>query len=248
MREALKLETTWAASLPTWTDALRTLCQRAEEAGILVVINSIVGNNTHRKLSVAEFRGFVLVDAYAPLVFLNGADSKAAQMFTLAHELAHVWLGYSASFDLYELQPAHDAIEQACNRIAAEFLVPAQPFQEFWPEAKRRPKPFQALARRFKVSAIVAARRALDLRLIAQEEFRAFYHDYIRREQRAAPSAEGGGDFYATQIPRLGRRFAEVVMQAVKEGSLLYHEAYRLTGLYGRTFDKLAEALHRKKP
>lgn len=99
MWRALGLEKGWAASYRTWTDALRALRTAMDDAGILAVVNGIVGNDTHRKLDPAEFRGFVLVDDYAPLVFVNGADGKAAQMFTLAHELAHVFFGSSARFE-----------------------------------------------------------------------------------------------------------------------------------------------------
>nr|BAL56841.1 hypothetical conserved protein [uncultured Acetothermia bacterium] len=248
MREVLGLNAEWVANQRTWTDALRALQERAEAVGIFVVTSSVVGNNTRRKLSVEEFRGFVLVDEYAPLVFINGADGKAAQMFTLAHELAHVWLGKSAAFDLRNLQPASDKLEQTCNRIAAEFLVPEDSLRDFWPEARQQPDPFQAIARRFKVSEIVAARRALDLRLITRDDFFAFYEDYQRREREASASGEEGGNFYATQTMRLGRRFAQTVIQAVREGALLYHEAYRLTGLYGRTFERFEKHLRGGMP
>lgn len=246
IRETLVLSDAWASNRRTWTDALRGLQERAEDAGILVVTSSIVGNNTRRKLDVEEFRGFVLVDEYAPLVFLNGADGKAAQMFTLAHELAHVWLGSSASFDLRDLQPAPDKTEEACNRIAAEFLVPADSLQSFWRAIWRQPDRFQAIARQFKVSEIVAARRALDLELISRDEFFTFYEEYQRRERTQGRGGEGG-DFYATQRLRLGRRFGEAVVRAVREGRLLYSEAYRLTGLYGRTFDSFAESVLRER-
>jgi Zn-dependent peptidase ImmA (M78 family) len=199
MREALGLNAEWAANLRRWTDALRALQEKPEAAGILVVTSSVVSNNTRRTLSVEEFRGFVLVDEYAPLVFINGADGKAAQMFTLAHELAHVWLGKSAAFDLHNLQPASDTLEQTCNRIAAEFLVPEDSLQDFWPEARQQPVPFHPIARRFKVSEIVAARRALDLRLITRDDFFAFYEHYQRREREASASGEQGGNFYATK-------------------------------------------------
>jgi Zn-dependent peptidase ImmA (M78 family) len=243
MRQVLGLERGWAAQQATWTNALGKLRQSMETALILVVVNGIVGNNTHRKLNPEEFRGFVLVDEYAPLVFVNGADAKAAQMFTLAHELAHLWFGSSAAFDLRELQPADDPTERACNRVAAEFLVPEEELRQFWSTAKQESEPFQALARRFKVSELVAARRALDLALIGRHAFHDFYQEYLRSEHRRAATGPSGGDFYASQNLRIGRRFAEIVIRAAKEGKLLYRDAYQLTGLYGWAFEQFTESL-----
>jgi len=246
MRRTLGLGEGWAAGNRTWTDALRQLRSRMEEGGILVVVNGVVGNNTRRKLDPAEFRGFVLVDEYAPLVFVNGADGKAAQMFTLAHELAHVWFGSSAAFDLRELQPADDSTELACNRAAAEFLVPKSQLRDFWPSAKRgvEQEPYQAVARHFKVSELVVVRRAFDLELITKSDYLDFYRGYQREERAAAASqGQGGGDFYANQNLRIGRRFAEVVVGAAREGRLLYRDAYQLTGLYGKTFERYAQSL-----
>ena len=243
MRRTLGLAKEWASDQPRWTDALRHLQSKIEEAGILLAVSGIVGNNTHRKLDPAEFRGFVLVDEYAPLVFVNGADGKAAQMFTLAHELAHIWFGSSAVFDLRELQPADNETEQACNRVAAEFLVPASLLCDFWPNVRQEPERFQAVARHFKVSELVAVRRALDLGLITKSEFRDFYRDYQEKEHRAAAQGQEGGNFYATQNLRIGRRFAEAVIRAAREGKLLYRDAYQLTGLYGKTFEQYAHSI-----
>ncbi|MBI5407165.1 MAG: ImmA/IrrE family metallo-endopeptidase [Nitrospirae bacterium] len=248
LRRLLRFDEEWAAQQPTWTGALRALREAIEDAGILVVFNGIVDNNTHRKLDPGEFRGFVLVDEYAPLVFVNGSDGKAAQMFTLAHELAHVFLGSSAAFDLREMQPADDPIEQVCNRVAAEFLVPERRLREVWPSIQDDPNCFQTIARQFKVSVLVAARRTLDIGLIQKNMFLDFYRGYQQDERRAAARRPKGGDFFASQNLRVGRRFASAVVRAAGEGNLLYSEAYQLTGLYGKTFDRYAASLRIGRP
>jgi Zn-dependent peptidase ImmA (M78 family) len=243
VRGTLGLTEGWAAQQRTWTEALSALREALERIGILVVTNSVVQNNTHRKLNPTEFRGFVLVDEYAPLVFVNGADAKAAQMFTVAHELAHIFFGSSAAFDLREMQPAQDATEQASNKVAAELLVPASEIKAFWNSTRNRKGRFDIIARRFKVSPIVAARRALDLNLVNKEAFLEFYRNYEKEERIRAKKQSEGGDFYLTQNLRVGRRFAATVFLAAREGSLLYTDAYRLTGLYGKTFNRYAAAL-----
>lgn len=239
---AFGLRVDWASENQTWTEALRRLRDAMEAIGILVAFNGIVGNNTHRKLNVDEFRGFVLVDEYAPLVFVNGADGKAAQMFTLAHEAAHIFLGSSAAFDLRQLMPASDKIERLCNLVAAEFLVPADTLKGVWPNVKNEYQPFHLLSRQFKVSPIVCARRALDLGMIEWPTFLRFYQAYRAAEHQRSEDAEGG-DFYASQNVRIGRRLAKTIIRAVKEGKLLYSEAYTLTDLHGKTFDIFASKL-----
>jgi len=243
IRGLLGFDEEWAAKQPTWSDALRVLRDAIENAGVLVVVNGIVGNNTHRKLDPGEFRGFVLVDDYAPLMFVNGADGKAAQMFTLAHELAHIFLGSGAAFDLREMKPAKNRIEQLCNRVAAEFLVPEEKIRRIWPSIPRDADPFQYMAQKFKVSRLVAARRVLDLGMIQKTEFLDFYNDYLGEERTKSGERSQGGDFFKTQFMRIGRRFTYAVVQAAREGKVLYSEAYKLTGLYGKTFDKYVSSL-----
>ncbi len=238
MRVALGVGTAWAAEHRTWTEALHALRSSIEMAGIMVVANGVVGNNTHRKLDPGEFRGFVLADRYAPLIFINGADGKAAQMFTLAHELAHLWVGQDAVFNLAYLEPAEALVERFCNRVAAEFLIPEQEMRAAWAEDGDSPDPYDAIARRFKVSGLVAARRALDLGLISRDAFALFYEGYLEAQRRAATDVGGGGDFYSNQGVRVGRVFAAAVHRAVLEGRLPYREAFELTGLHGATFDK----------
>lgn len=244
MRETLGVAGGWANEESTWTDALMHLRRKIETAGILIVINGVVGNNNHRKLDPNEFRGFVLSDAYAPLVFINGADFKAAQMFTIAHEVAHLWINREGVSNLEAMQPPPIRVEQWCNEVAAEFLVPVAELSEAWEHAKHSKEPYQTLAARFKVSTIVAARRVLDLGLISKKQFFEFYDNYQKDERRKKEAKKNkGGDFWSTQSVRVGQRFGAAVVRAAKEGRLQYHEAYQLTGLTGKTFDRFAENL-----
>ena len=240
MRGALGLVDQWAASEATWSDALRLLRDRMEDAGVLVFFNGVVGNNTSRKLNPDEFQGFALVDEYAPLIFVNNADFKAAQMFTLAHELAHLLIGESGVSGFRNMEPAPNATEQFCGQAAAEFLVSEDDLRAFWPSVKRSAEPFRAVARHFKVSAIVAARRALDLEMIDRGAFFSFYNEYKSQGSTSAQASDGG-DFWNTQRWRLGPRFAATVIRAVNSGHLSYLEAYSLTDLRGDTFEKLSD-------
>jgi len=233
IRETLNLADNWTAELHGRSTALNHLVKKAEGVGIFVIVNSIVDFNTHRPLNVKEFRGFVLSDEYAPFIFINGKDAKSAQLFTLAHELVHVWIGKSASFDLREMMPAKDEIEQFCNSVAAEFLVPEHILRKQYAQYG---VDYQALSRYFKVSELVIARRLLDLELIQRNEFLDYYKEYISREIQSRRVL--GGDFYETAKYRISIRFARLIHAALLEGRILYRDAYRVTGLYGKTFDE----------
>lgn len=242
MRTTLGLETNWASAARTWTDAMRRLRSYIEATGVLVIINGIVANNTHRKLDPDEFQGFALVDEYAPLIFVNNADFKAAQMFTLVHELAHIWVGAEGVSSFEEaLLPFPHEVERFCNEAAAEFLVPREELQLIWDEAQHAEEPYEFIARHFKVSTIVAARRSHDLELINRNDYFEFYRAWANDERRKTSEGEGGGDFWNNQHYRLGELFGAAVVRAVKEGRLLYRDAYSLTGLRGETFDKLIQ-------
>lgn len=232
IRQTLGLPVSWAINFKTWQEALDHLVLNIEDKGIIAVFNGVVENNNHRKISVYECRGFVLVDEMVPFMFINNADWKSAQMFSIVHELAHIWTGHSAGFDFRKLQPADDPIEKLCDQIAAEFLVPEVTFNEVW---NKKPSISYA-ARFFKVSEIVIARRALDTGKISRQQFFAFYEDHSNREYSKKEKQSSGGDFYATTKKRLSITFASHINNAVKSGSLLYRDAYKLTSLKGDTF------------
>lgn len=234
IRKVLNLDKEWASKLKSWEDALNYLSGRIEEAGIIMTFNSVVENNNYRPIEVEECRGFVLVDHLAPFMFINAADGKAAQMFTIAHELAHIWIGKSAGFDIEKLMPPNDPVELLCDHVAAEFLVPKDSFLRLW----ERNQNLKQLARYFKISPIVMARRALDLHKITRQEFFSFYNAYMADLKAKKANTGSGGDFYATQKKRMSLRFAAHVNQAVKEKQLLYRDAYKLTGLKGDTYQK----------
>ena len=241
MRDALGLTHDWAARRTSWSNALRALKDYIEDAGIMVVINGVVGNDTHRSLDPEEFRGFALVDEYAPLIFINNADYKSAQMFTFAHELAHIFIGEEGVSNFANFQPAPHDTERFCDAVAAEFLVPERDLRMVWGRFRNSADPYQAIAGHFKVSSIVGARRALDINLIAKEEFLQFYRHYLEDERRKKTTNQKGGDFWNNQNTRIGRRFGAAIWRAVQEGRLLYRDAYVLTGLRGKTFDKIPD-------
>lgn len=232
IRKTLDLNPEWANDFPTFEDTLNFITKKIEEVGIMINFNGVVENNTHRVIPVDECRGFVLVNEMVPFMFVNAADAKAAQLFTIIHELAHIWVGKSAGFDNQNLLPANDPIEKLCDQVAAEFLVPAISFNRIWANSADINK----LARYFKVSPIVIARRALDLGKMGKGEFFQFYNQYMEGIRLKRQSQGSGGDFYATSRKRISVSFASYVDQAVRQNKLLYRDAYRITGLRGDTY------------
>lgn len=228
LRAILGLDDRWAFSFATPDAAMSFLEQKIEETGVFLAYNGVVGNNTHRQLKVSECRGFALVNKKAPYVFVNSADGKSAQLFTLIHEVAHLMLGVSAGHAGSEVLN-HEVTENYCDRVAAEFLVPASVLREIW---KNNTK---SASRQFKASELVVARRAHDLGLMSDAKYKDFWEAYSQRKLRKRKSS--GGSFYLTSVKRVGRNFAIHVRNAVNNRQLTYTEAYRLTGLYGKTYD-----------
>lgn len=229
LRRYLQLENRWAFGLKTTNMAVSKLTEKLEEAGVFLVYNGVVGNNTHRVLKVSECRGFALVNEFAPYIFVNSADAPAAQLFTLIHEAAHLMLGVSAGHAETNTL-SEDVTERWCDAVAAEFLVPEVELRQIWDGDLKK------MCRNFKVSELVIVRRAHDLGLMTNEEYQKFWIEY--RNRPVKKKAGSGGDFYRTSVKRVGRLFAIHVKNAVKSRQLSYTQAYRLTGLYGKTFDQ----------
>ncbi len=213
---------------PTWTGALRSFIMHADEAGILVMCSGVVLNNNRRRLQPDEFRGFAIADELAPLVFINGADSKAAQMFTLAHELAHIWLGESALSDVQAISSPEHEIEKWCNQVAAELLVPMAELRRQFSSAGSLETTAQRLARRFKVSNLVILRRMHDAGILSRDELGYAYSEELDRLDELPKSS--GGSFYLTQAARVSKRFARTLVVSTLEGQTLHRDAFRLLG------------------
>ena len=245
MRNTLDFEA--AARGRTWSEALSHLIGHADSCGVLVMVNGIVGSNTHRKLDPHEFRGFALIDDVAPLVFVNGADTKAAQIFTLAHELAHIWLGQSAVSDVDSESPSTNTFERWCNQVAAEFLLPLDALRGFRLRLPQLTDQLQGLARQFKVSTLVVLRRIFEGGYLTQSQFRVAYADERDRSlamMEEQSRATGGGNFYNTQPLRVSRRFARALIESTLEGQTLHRDAYQMLGFKKHsTFDELARHL-----
>jgi Zn-dependent peptidase ImmA (M78 family)/transcriptional regulator with XRE-family HTH domain len=246
LREVFSLDSLMRGEANSWEHFLRMFVARSEEAGVLVFRSGVVEHNTHRPLNLEEFRGLVLSDPVAPVVFINSQDAKAAQIFTLAHELAHLALGQSGVTDLdpdMQQEANANAIERFCNAVAAEMLLPPAEVHQRWVEGRSIENNVATLATEFRVSAMVALRRAHELGLVSLQEYR---HHATALRARPAPEGKAkgdGGNFYATFFTRNSRTFTAALLTALAEQRVLHRDAARLLNVKVKALPQVEQLL-----
>ncbi len=244
IRQTLHFDIVARGQVRTWMDALRLFVDLAEKIGILVMVSGVVGSNNKRKLDPEEFRGFALVDNLAPLIFINASDTKAAQMFTLAHELAHIWVGESGVSNAQAVEKPDEQTERWCDQVAAELLVPLDDLQNNYSLDEVLQTEMERLARFYKVSTLVILRRIYDLGAINREIFWQTWREELERIKKIARRDGTGGDFYRTMGARVSKRFASALVSSTLEGQTLFRDAFKMLGIKkSATFYEAAKRL-----
>lgn len=250
IRRLLGLTEDWFTNSKTVDDSFRFIRNAISSIGVIVMMNGIVGNNTHRVLEIEEFRAFAMIDEYAPLIFVNTNDSGSGRLFSLLHEFAHVCVGESDFFnDRNNAATPVRPVEVLCNAVAAEILVPQNLFLREWSKLIRfntEKETIEALTKYFKCGITVIARKALDNGKIDSDlyyEMAALAKKrYADKRRRDKENGVGGGDYYRTAATRIDKRFFLMLTNSVDEGKTLYTDAFRLTNTNRTTFAKLAHS------
>jgi Zn-dependent peptidase ImmA (M78 family) len=229
LRRFLGIEVDQSPPLHSGEDAFYSLVDLIETSGVLVMVNSMVNDNPHRPLDVSEFRGFALVDEYAPIIFVNSADSRNAMRFTLIHELCHVALGQSSISNASMTDRTSSSVEKWCNAVTAEFFVPASQLKGLW-ESVTAPfeERLQELSKKLRVSQHVIYLQLIDAGLANREE----YEEWNASRSLSPPKEKGGRSTYYNSKPRkVSKRFGRAVIANVAEGELPEYEARKLLQL-----------------
>lgn len=240
----LELDIKWYEKCKDSREAFGFIRRQLEICGTIVMMNGVVGKNTHRALDINEFRAFAMVDEWAPLIFINAADSNGARLFSLLHETAHIWLGID---DLYN--DRHNSIsgvsdvETMCNAVAGELIVPKQVFLNRWDDSADIYTVITELAGYFRCGESVIARKAFDCKKITQDVYNKVVQTAIDNynQMRENRESSGGGNYYNTMESRLDGHFVKALCESINMGRTSYTEAYRLTNTSRKTFSEVAK-------
>lgn len=198
-------------SLGIWRDAV-------EKAGIYVF---------KKAFKQSEISGFCLADSHYPLIYLNNKTSFTRQTFTIFHELAHIALGTSGicavdSAYVSDLRQRERVTEERCDSFAAELLVPSKSFEEFSLQ-NVTDAALASVARHFRVSPAVIARKCLDTGLISRTEYSELMRKYFPdnwREHKKPDEGESSGNYYNTQLQYLSKRYFTEAFQKFTAGKM----------------------------
>ena len=230
----------------TRREALRLWLERAERVGIFIFQQG--------QIDLKEARGFVICDEYAPFIYINSEDAQAAQLFTVVHELAHLWLNLSgvSNFEHSEIvhQKDFSSIETFCNKVAAEAVLNQKYFYRALNELDDSNPvidKIESLANYFNVSEEVIARRLLDDDVIGKDtylELRDLYQqrwiEYKRMERRRMKAAGGGPSYYTRKVFNNGYSFTQTVVSAYESGAISGREASGLLEVKVNHIQRLA--------
>lgn len=206
-------------------EALRLWIDQVEERGAFVFQS---GGPSSVRVEPIEARGFALLDPYAPFVMINASDSDAGRIFTLIHEIVHLWIGESGVSNLEPIRRASSPsqrIERFCNATAAEVLLPSQRFVDEWANADASDilTVIQRISARHKVSREVVARRALDVRYIDWQTYITLRSEFMstwRKSRERQRDSEGGPNWWMMVPKRAGYSFTRMALNAFGAGRI----------------------------
>jgi len=249
---SLDLKLGWNTELKN-RKSFNLLRSKLDQVGVVVMYSGIVGSNTHRALSQSEFRAFALDDKYAPLIFINSNDSYNAMLFSLVHELIHIWYGTSELYNddfKNNYQVLNPKSEQDINHISESIIFPKNLFLDRW---KRQEVTgidrIKSVAKYFDASPLSTGIRAHRLRLISQDDVKRLKTELNQEYQRNKRHQKeiGGGNYYATKAAQIDSAFAMEVERGVNSGNLGFNSAFELLGVKNSTaFDRLLNTIREK--
>lgn len=213
-------------------DLFKDLRNQLAEIGILVMQKGGAGLGTNRPIEISELRAFVLLDDYAPLIFINQKDSYTARIFSLIHEFIHILHGTD------ELLSGNDrdiVEERHINKVVAAFLMPALEFKMHFDSNN-----IDRTARYFGVSPQAVAIRAQGLRLINST-------DDVNYMPPVVPPKSSGGDPYNTALSYNDRRYMSALVAAQENGTVLPTEAASLIGISYKMLDRTIEIFNERE-
>ena len=227
----------------TEEEAFNYLRRLAEAQGIFVVLAGNLGSH-HTAIDVNVFRGFAMADAIAPFVVINDQDAKSAWSFTLAHELAHLWLGQSGISGVR----METGIEKFCSDVASKFLLPD--IADFVPgKAQALVDGIDQFARARKISASMVTYRLFVAGTISEKQwhqitgiFRARWQAGNEARKAKAKLSEGGPNYYVVKRHRVGNALLSLISRSLSDGSITPTKAGKVLGVKPRSVAPLLNA------
>ena len=236
------------------TNPLKKWIDQAEQNGIFISRTSFI--HTRLKLDKEELQGFAIADPYAPFVFINSADWGAPQLFTLVHELAHIWIaqtGISNNVDI-EVKGKLHPVELYCNEVAANALIPEEVFDRISPDSFLTSRQVFRIAKMLGVSSFSLIYRALNLKTINLEQYRGLkrqatieFKEFLAREKIKKAKQKknpGGPSPYLLKLNRNSRLFTQIVLDGFNGGRIEPNLASNLLSTKSNKFHKLEERIY----